>query len=99
MWNPSNGLLYSLGTSGPEDLGLLPQLRGSSGIQMGPGQGGEPGPESMGNLQEERSVSLWENMPQFSTPRYMLSGPVIMKFTRTLDHRNMLAFALTVRRL
>jgi hypothetical protein len=38
-------------------------------------------------------------MLQFFRPRNVLSGPVNKKFTRTLDHRNMLAFALTVRRL
>ena len=38
--NPSIGLLCWLEKSGPKDLGLFPQLRGLSGIQMGPGRGG-----------------------------------------------------------
>jgi len=42
-------------TKGPE---TSPQLRGLSGIQMGPGCGGELGPESMGFLQGEGPLSV-----------------------------------------
>ena len=38
------------------------------------------GPVFMDNLWEEGSVSLWENMLQFSWPKYMLSSSVLMKF-------------------
>jgi ribonuclease HI len=34
-------------------------------------------------------------MLQFFRPRYMLSLPVLMQFTRMLDQRNALVFALT----
>jgi len=54
--------------------------------------------ESMGNLREEGSVFLEESMLQFFRPRYMLSWPVLMKFTRMLDQGNALVFALTALR-
>ena len=38
--NPNTGLLCWLERSGPKDLGLLLQLRGSSNIHMGPGSRG-----------------------------------------------------------
>jgi hypothetical protein len=55
---PSIGLLCWVEKSGPDDLGLLPQLRGSSGIQTGPERRGELGLETMGSLWEEGSASL-----------------------------------------
>jgi hypothetical protein len=64
---------------------------------MGPERWGELGPLFMGNLWEEGSESLWENMLQFSGPRYMLSWPALMEFKGMLDKRSMLVFLLTVR--
>jgi len=61
---PITGLLCWLEERGPEDLGLLLQLKGSSGLQMGPGCRGL-WLESIGNLWEEGSVFLYENMLQF----------------------------------
>ena len=51
-FEPNRGLLCCLEKSGPEDLGLLLQLKGSSGLQMGPGRKRRPWLESMGNLWE-----------------------------------------------
>jgi len=58
IFNPNIGLLCWLEKSGPKDLGLLPQLRGSSSIQMGVRKQGEPGLESIDNLRKEGSASV-----------------------------------------
>jgi hypothetical protein len=79
--------------------GTLPTVKVIVWYTDGSRTRGKPGPESMGNLREEHLVSLKENMLQLSRPIYVLSGPVNMKFIRTLDQRNMLVFALAVRRL
>ena len=95
--NPSIESLCWLANSRPEDLGLLQQSKGSSGIQMGPERWGELRSVFMGNLCEEGSVSLQENRLQFSGPRLTLSWPVLMKFRWMLDKRSTLVLLLIVR--
>ena len=56
--NPSIELLWWPEKTGPEDLGLLPQWSGSSGIQMDPRRWWRPGPESMDSLEEEGSRKI-----------------------------------------
>ena len=56
--NASVALLYSLQKSGLENLGHLPQLKGSSGNRWFQDMEEEPELESVGNLREEGWVSL-----------------------------------------
>ena len=57
-FNPNIGLLCWLGKTGPKELALLLQSRGSSDLEVGPRWGRGPELESMGNLWEERSAFL-----------------------------------------
>jgi hypothetical protein len=58
IWKPSIGLLCWLQKSGPKDLGLLPYLRGSSGIQMGPVCGGNGAGDCRQSVGRRLSISL-----------------------------------------
>ena len=95
--NPNIGLLCWLEENGQEELGLLMYLKGSSGLQIGPGWRRGPGLESMDNLWEEGSVFLQEGMLQFFRLKYMISWPVPTKFNCMLEQRSTWIFALRAR--
>jgi hypothetical protein len=79
-FTPSIGLLCWLEKRRPEDLGLALQLRGLSGMQMGPRHCGKLGPESMDSLWEKALyLSIGKRATVFR-PRSTQSWPVLTKF-------------------